>query len=193
MQVSEKGERRSYSICSTPDVTHGFELLVDISPQGVGSKYLESLEFGQEVAVLAPLGVFTALDMQAEAGMAFVATGAGIAPFRGIILDQLQNKKDTRPITLYWGLREAEHMFWQNEFAELSENFPNFKFHPTLSQAPADWPLCKGRVTHCLQVHELTPDVGYYLCGNQTMIHDVIDLLQSKGVSPDRLHHEKFY
>jgi len=193
MQVSDRGERRPYSICSAPENTHGFELLVDISPQGVGSRYLESLAFGQEVSVLGPLGVFTIYDGSEEAGLTFVATGAGIAPFRSMILDQLQTKDGSREISLYWGLREAEHLFWEADFAELADSFPNFHFHPTLSRAPIEWPLCKGRVTDCLTVHSLLPAAGYYLCGNQEMVKEVAELLQTKGVVSNRIHHENFY
>lgn len=193
MQVTETGTRRSYSICSSPAITHGFELLVDITPQGVGTLYLESLKFGQEVNLLAPLGIFTVAEGADEAAITFVATGAGVAPFQSMILDLLQVKHDTRPITLYWGLRDVEHVFWEAEFSELADNFPNFHFHPTLSQAPVEWPLCKGRVTNCLSIHDLESNAGYYICGNQTMVKDVSELLLTKGVTADRIHHEKFY
>ena len=166
--------------------------LTDLSPQGVGSQFLEKLPFGQEVNVLSPLGVFTVDDSPEEESLSFVATGAGIAPFRGMILDQLQNKHDTRDITLYWGLREADHLFWEDEFAQLADAFPNFHFHPTLSRPPVEWPLCRGRVTNCLTVHALLPKAGYYICGNRMMVEEVSALLQTKGVLPAHIHHENF-
>ncbi len=193
MKVSDRGERRSYSICNAPAETHGFELLVDVSPKGLGTTFLESLAFGQEVQVLAPLGVFYITDATAETSLNFVATGSGVAPFRSMLFDRLQTHHDQRQMTLYWGLRHEDKLFWQDEFQELSESFPNFHFHPVISQPTAEWPLCQGRVTNCLSVHELDLNGGFYLCGNEPMVKDTMALLTAKGVPEDRIHHEKFY
>lgn len=191
--VSEKGERRSYSICSTPALDHGFEVLVDVTPNGLGVKFFERLQFGDEIKALGPLGRFVIQDDPTEKGLVCIATGSGIAPFRGVIMDLLHDKKDTRDITLYWGLRHVEDLTWQDEFQTLAESFPNFHFHPVLSQAPQEWPLCRGRVTDCLNVHALPAEAGYYLCGNAMMIQDVKANLEQKGVALQNIHHEKFY
>lgn len=192
VQVSEHGDRRSYSICSSPEKDHGFELLVDVSPQGLGSIHLQQLALGQSLNVLGPLGVFTVPQNSDEQSLVFVATGSGIAPFRSMILDQLQEKHDTREMTLYWGLRHVEQLFWQDEFSELSQNFPNFHFHPVISQPESEWPLCRGRVTDCLNVHQLPDQAGYYVCGNAAMVHEVLPFLAQKGVPEAHIHHEKF-
>jgi len=192
VQVDDLGTRRSYSICSTPDIQHGFELLIDLEPQGIGSKFFQNLEYGQQISFLGPLGNFTIAPDQSEA-IVFVATGSGVAPFRSMILDLLQVKKDPRPMILYWGLRYAQQMFWQDEFEELAENFPNFKFHPVLSKPSEDWVLCSGRVTDCLSVHSLPEKASYYLCGNKQMVLDTTSMLQSLSVKPENIHHEKFY
>lgn len=194
VKVDEQGHRRSYSICSTPDVQHGFELLIDMAPQGVGVKYLEGLQFGAEVSVLGPLGVFTMVDNPEEKSVVYIATGSGIAPIRSMILDQLQVKQDKRPIKLYWGLRHETDMFWLLEFYELSQSFPNFSFHPVLSKPETEeWTLCKGRVTDCLVNHPDLENAGYYICGNERMLADVIALLEKKGINQSHIHHEKFY
>lgn len=193
MQVSERGERRSYSICNSPSETHGFELLIDITPQGVGSKFLENLQFGQTVNVLAPLGVFFMTDSSSESSLNFIATGSGVAPFRSMLMDRLQNHQDQREMTLYWGLRHEDKLFWQDEFQELAEAFPHFHFHPVISQPSDKWPLCRGRVTNCLSVHDISLDAGYYLCGNEMMVKDTMALLTAKGVAAEKIHHEKFY
>lgn len=193
MQVSERGDRRSYSIASSPEVTHSFELLVDISPQGIGSQFLEKMQPGQEVKVLAPLGRFTVPQDTNEHALIFIATGSGVAPFKSMIVDQLQLKNDQREIVLYWGLRHETQLFWQDEFLELAEAYPNFHFHPVISQATPQWTLCRGRVTNCLSVHTLPESAGYYLCGNDAMVKDVLGFLHGKGVPETHIHHEKFY
>jgi NAD(P)H-flavin reductase len=193
LQVSERGDRRSYSICSTPDKTHGFELLVDISPGGVGSQFLSKLEYGQTVHALVPLGVFTLSHDPSEEALVFVATGSGIAPFRSMIQHLLQTEHSTIPIYLHWGMRFADDLFWLEEWQQLADAFPNFHFHPVISKPDPNWTLCQGRVTDCLSVHEMPVNAGYYLCGNKPMIVDTMALLQTKGVTPEHIHHEKFY
>lgn len=195
MKVSDAGERRSYSICSSPGIKHGFELAVDISPAGLGSTYLESLTFGQQVQVLAPMGRFVIEDaaLEREPALMFIATGSGIAPFHAMLLDMLQVRHDTRPMVLYWGLRHESELFWQLEFQELSKTYPNFSFHPVISRPIGQWPLCIGRVTDCLTTHGVAQPAGYYLCGNKPMIDDVMGLLQKSGVDESFMHHEKFY
>lgn len=189
--------RRPYSIASSPVEKHGFELLIDTTPQGVGTKYLMNLPFGGEAAFLAPMGMFTLAkgeQAQKEKSLVFVATGSGITPLRSMLLYLLQDQNDKREMWLYWGLRYENDMFWQEDFHELSRAFPNFHFHITLSKANEDWPLCRGRVTDCLSIHELPAEAGYYMCGNKPMIEEVTTLLtQQKGVPAASVHHEKFY
>lgn len=191
--VDEHGDRRSYSIASKPEIHHSFDLLIDHTPQGVGTTFLQNLDFGAEVDIMGPLGRFTFSEGGNEEELVFIATGSGVAPFRSMILELLQDKKETRPITLYWGLRYVENLFWQNEFQDLSEEFENFKFHPVISRAVAEWTLCRGRVTDCLSVHEVSVNGAYYLCGNAHMIEDVSKMLEEKGVPKENVHHEKFF
>ena len=195
--VSEKEERRSYSISSSPKLAHGFKITLDITPDGLGVQFFKNLEFGQEVKVLGPLGNFVLQDEPKEDSIVFIATGSGVAPFHSMILDLLQNNsesstKDTRNITLYWGLRHAEDMIWQDEFQELAQDFPRFQFHPVLSKAQQEWPLCRGHVTDCVGIHDLPENAGFYLCGAKQMIADVQKVLLKRGVQQEAIHYEKF-
>jgi len=193
IKVNENGDRRSYSICSDPEIHHSFELLVDHSPNGIGTNFLRNLKFGEEVDTMGPLGKFVFDDNKDADELVFVATGCGITPLRSMIIDLLRNKKENRPITLYWGLRYVKDLFWEDEFQDLVDDYKNFKFHPVLSKAVEEWPLCRGRVTDCLSIHELPLKGNYYLCGNNKMIEDVSGLLQTKGVKKEDIYFEKFY
>jgi ferredoxin-NADP reductase len=192
LRVSERGDRRAYSICNSSEMTHGFELLVEMIPGGKGSTFLANLDFGQTVDVLAPMGMFTMADPADESEVVMIATGSGIAPYRSMVLDRLQVHGDQRPITLYWGVRFVQDLCWVDEFEQLSRAFPNFKFHPVVSRPEAAWPLCRGRVTDCLRVHVQPSKAGYYVCGSGEMIKDVVAWLQAQSVPEDLIHHEKF-
>lgn len=191
-------QKKSYSITSNPVEDHKIELLVDTTPQGLGTKYLMSLKPGDEIAFYAPAGRFIIADHETDIGkeekeLVFVATGSGIAPVRSMVLDLLQNKKDTRKITVYFGTRTENMMVWQEEFLLLSQAFSNFAYHPVLSKASDQWPLCRGRVTDCLSIHPLPDTAGYYLCGNYHMLDDVEKYLLEKNVKKEHIHSEEFF
>lgn len=193
IKVNDEGLRRAYSICSDPDIDHGVEVLLDTTPQGVGVKFLQNLSIGDEINFLGPMGRFVIDDEADEEALVLIGTGSGVAPLHSMVVDQLKNKEDARPIILNWGLRYAAHLVWQDEFLRWSKTFSNFQFHPTLSRAEKEWSLCRGRVTNCLQVHDYPENAGYYLCGGKAMIDDVKKLLLEKGVEKSRIHHEKFF
>lgn len=199
MHVPGLEQQKSYSIASTPAQNHSVEILVDISPQGEGSLFLASLSPGDEVEFRAPLGKFILADRESELGQAekkllFVATGSGISAVRSQILHLLHTQKDKREIYLHWGVRFAEDIFWEEEFRELSEFFPNFHFDLVLSKPPTNWPFCSGYVTHCVVTHHSDfSGIGAYLCGNGKMITDMNAVLLEKGVGKEHIHTEKFF
>lgn len=193
VKVNPEGERRSYSISSRPDITHGVELLVDMTPDGAGTQFFRGLVPGSEIEVFGPLGEFVVADNSDETEIIFVASGSGVAPFRAMIHDLLQIKNDQRKITLYWGLRTAQELFWQDDFLDLSKNYQNFHFTPILSEPPDEWTLSRGRVTDILEAKELAPGMAFYLCGGEEMVSDATQILLGKDISFDFVHQEKYY
>jgi NAD(P)H-flavin reductase len=198
LNVPGEGKKKSYSICSSPQTQHAIELLIDSSPGGPGSIYLKNLKVGDTITFMAPFGNFVMPPVgspqeQAETSLAFIATGSGIAPMPAFLDELLINRADKRAITLYWGLRYTQDQFWYEEFSEMAQTHENFRFHPVLSRAPEDWPLCRGRVTDCLNIHAQAPGTGYYICGSSTMVADVTALLEKQGVPKTHIHHEKFH
>src|SRR3989344_153742 len=199
LTVPGGAEKKSYSISSPPALDHAVEILVDISPHGDGSLYLASLAPGDEVEFRAPVGQFTITPLSknqppVENELVFVATGSGISPIRSQILDLLETKNDSRPIRLHWGIRFIYDLFWEEDFRELAENYPNFTFDIILSHPPDSWPLCRGHVTDCLKKHyQKFAATGFYLCCNKQMIEAVTSLLKFQAVPPERIHFEKFF
>lgn len=208
IQVSERGERRSYSVSSSPDITHGFEILIDVAPQGVGSKFLQSLNFGDTINFLGPLGrfVLTPETNDYNKPIVFIATGSGVAPFKSMLHELLQIRQarveqteqadqtfEPRQITLHWGMRYAEDLYWLEEMQDFMQNFSNFHFNPILSRPTEDWSLSRGRVTSVLEASTLDLTADYYLCGSQEMIVAVKDILVRKNIAPEQIHHESFY
>jgi phenol/toluene 2-monooxygenase (NADH) P5/A5 len=193
MRVPGMQGLKQYSIVSAPSMNHGVELLVDIGPQGLGSKYLQGLKPGDEVEFMGPAGRFVITE-GTEKKLIFVATGSGISSIKGMIEDLLVDKQDKRPMWLSWGLRYPEDVFWFSEFAELAEEYANFSFDPVLSRPNDGWKFCQGHVTECvLKHHSDFSGAGVYLCGNKGMIEEMKKILLERRVAEDRIHHEEYY
>jgi len=185
--------KKAYSIPSSPINKSQINLLVDVSPQGDGTKHLQSLKPGDEISFMAPAGLFVLANNPEEEKIALVATGSGISAVRSMLLWLLQGEKTNKQITLHWGMRHAEDVFWVEDFRMLENEFPNFHFDLVLSQAPEGWPLCAGHVNDCIGKHYSDfSKTGFYMCGSHAMIEGMTQLLTEKGVSPEFIHHERF-
>lgn len=195
IKVNEAGERRSYSIATTPDVDHGLSLIAEIIPQGKGSEFLTKLQPGDNVELLGPLGRFVVDPGQVEPKLLFVATGSGIAPLNSMINDLLFNQRESRPMRLNWGMRDENHLFWFDNYERLTEEHTNFVFDPVLSRASSNWILCSGYVQDCITkdfVNENIRDWGVYVCGNPRMVEEMSELFKKMGLPEEQFHHEKF-
>ncbi|KKU45215.1 MAG: hypothetical protein UX64_C0033G0004 [Microgenomates group bacterium GW2011_GWC2_46_7] len=192
--VNEKGERRSYSIASTPDENHGFQLLAEMVEKGAGSEFLRNIEIGASVELVAPLGKFVVSE-ETRSKLLFVATGSGIVPIWSMINDLLINKQEKRQIRLHWGVAREEDIFWFDNLERLAEAHPNFVFDLVLSKPSEDWTLCRGHVQDCLQRD--FADTGLagwegYLCGGVKMVEETSKVLTELKMDPTKIHNEKF-
>ena len=139
----------------------------------------------------------------------FIGGGAGMAPMRSHIFDLYKTKKSTRKGTFWYGARSRREMFFDEDFKEIMDDFPNFKYHVALSNAlPEDnWQIKEdidapgeGFVGFIHQVildqylskHDAPEDIEYYLCGPPMMISAVQDMLDSLGVEKDMIDFDDF-
>jgi Na+-transporting NADH:ubiquinone oxidoreductase subunit F len=67
------------------------------------SSYIWSLKEGDSATISGPFGEFFAKDTDAE--MVFVGGGAGMAPMRSHLFDQLRRLKSDRKISFWYGAR----------------------------------------------------------------------------------------
>ena len=161
-------------------------------PPGKMSSWLFNLKPGDKVTVSGPYGEFFARDTDNE--MCFVAAGAGMAPMRAHIFDQLLRLKSKRKMTFWYSARNLKESFYREEFDRLAAEHPNFKWHLVLSEPrPEDnWTGPVGLVRHnvlrdlYLKNHPAPEDIEYYLCGPKVMNDAVIRLAMDLGV--DREH-----
>lgn len=171
---------RAYSIASSGLTPKILEFVVDITPGGKGSQFFEKLNSGEEVHLKGPFGRLV-LPESIAGELCFVATGTGIAPFRSML-----GELDRGRVSLFWGLRYKEDIFFEEEFKNLK------KFCISLSK-PEDWNGKVGHITDCLEKESFSQETLFYLCGNQAMITDAKKMLTEKGVEENKVVFEKFY
>lgn len=184
----EKKLTRAYSISSVPSWKEGFSLCVKILPDGKASQYLKALQVGDQASFMGPFGHFVLADSPKDIVM--VGTGTGLAPFMGM-LPSLFERQWAEPITLYFGVRHEEDLFYIEELRKWEHDHSNFKAVITLSQPLETWTGEKGRVTEHIQRLPVE-NIQVYICGNGDMVKSVKDLLDARGVPKTDIHLEQF-
>lgn len=104
---------------------------------GVCSNYLCDLRPGDEVCLTGPQGKRFLLPEQAhEHDYLFIATGTGIAPFRGMVLELLTRPggPTARRIDLIMGTPYTTDLLYDDLFRALAEQYANFNYHTAISR-----------------------------------------------------------
>ncbi len=165
-------------------------------PPGVVSSYIFGLKPKAKVKISGPYGEFTVRE---GGEMIFVGGGAGMAPLRSMILDELQHKGTQRKMSYWYGARSLKELFYADLFEQLAREHQNFTFHVALSEPrPEDrWDEQVGFIHQVLyesylKSHPTPEDCQYYLCGPPPMIDAMLALLDGLGVESDSIFFDKF-
>lgn len=189
---------RSYSISSWPDGTNVFELVIVLMEGGVGSKYLfENISEGSEIIFRGPQGVFT-LPETIDKDLYFISTGTGIAPFRSMVHNIMNQKIPHKNIYLIFGTRTKADLLYYDELKRLEQEVPSFQYIPTLSREK--WEGCCGYVHEIYEniVHSKMngsgqlPPSSFYLCGWKNMIDEAKQRIQGLGYDRKAIHQELY-
>ncbi|MEY3807025.1 MAG: hypothetical protein RI893_1, partial [Pseudomonadota bacterium] len=130
---------RAYSMASYPEEK---EIMLNVRiatpppgaadsvPPGIMSSYIFDLKPGDKCIISGPYGEFYAKETEAE--MVFVGGGAGMAPMRSHIFDQLRRLKSKRKMSFWYGARSKREMFYVEDFDMLAKENDNFDWHVAL-------------------------------------------------------------
>ena len=192
---------RAYSMANYPEEEGIIMLNVRIAtpppnnltlPAGKMSSYIWSLKEGDKATISGPFGEFFAKETDAE--MVFVGGGAGMAPMRSHIFDQLRRLKTDRKITFWYGARSLREMFSVEDFDELAAENENFEWHVALSdpQPEDNWDGYTGFIHNVLlenylKDHPAPEDCEFYMCGPPMMNAAVINMLKDLGVEDENI------
>ncbi|KHA60081.1 Na(+)-translocating NADH-quinone reductase subunit F [Vibrio variabilis] len=192
---------RAYSMANYPEEEGIIMLNVRIAtpppnnpdvPPGIMSSFIWSLKEGDKCTISGPFGEFFAKDTDNE--MVFVGGGAGMAPMRSHIFDQLKRLKSKRKMSFWYGARSKREMFYVEDFDGLAAENDNFVWHCALSDPmPEDnWDGYTGFIHNVLyenylKDHEAPEDCEYYMCGPPMMNAAVIGMLKDLGVEDENI------
>ncbi|BEM26640.1 NADH:ubiquinone reductase (Na(+)-transporting) subunit F [Serratia marcescens] len=197
---------RAYSMANYPEEKGIIMLNVRIAtpppnnpdvPPGIMSSYIWSLKAGDKVTISGPFGEFFAKDTDAE--MIFIGGGAGMAPMRSHIFDQLKRLNSKRKITFWYGARSLREMFYEDDFNQLQAENDNFTWHVALSdpQPEDNWTGYTGFIHNVLlenylRNHPAPEDCEFYMCGPPMMNAAVIKMLKDLGVEDENIMLDDF-
>lgn len=161
-------------------------------PPGIMSSWVFNLKPGDKVKVYGPFGEFFAKDTDAE--MIFIGGGAGMAPMRSHLFDQLKRLHSKRKISFWYGARSLREMFYVEDYDQLAAENDNFEWHVALSdpQPEDNWDGLTGFIHNVLyeeylKDHPAPEDCEYYMCGPPMMNAAVVRMLTDMGVEPENI------
>lgn len=196
---------RAYSMASHPAEKDIVMLNVRVAtpppgtdfPPGISSSYIFNLKPGDKVTISGPYGEFFIKDTDRE--MVYIGGGAGMAPMRSHIFHLFHTLKTNRKVTFFYGARSKREMFYDEDFKDIQDRFPNFKYYVGLSDPlPEDnWDGPVGFIHQVAQdiylsKHEAPEDIEYYLCGPPMMISAVNNMLYNLGVEKEMIAFDEF-
>lgn len=197
---------RAYSMANYPEERGVVKFNIRIAtppprsqgiPPGLMSSWVFNLKPGDKVAVYGPFGEFFAKDTDAE--MVFIGGGAGMAPMRSHIFDQLRRIKTDRKISFWYGARSLRELFYKEEYDQLAQENENFDWYIALSdpQPEDDWNGLTGFIHNVLyeqylKAHPAPEDCEYYMCGPPMMNAAVIKMLKDLGVEDENIMLDDF-
>ena len=197
---------RAYSMANYPEEEGIIMLNVRIAtpppgrlhlPAGKMSSFIFSLKAGDKVTISGPFGEFFAKETDNE--MVFIGGGAGMAPMRSHIFDQLKRLNSKRKMSFWYGARSKREMFYEDDYNGLAADNDNFQWHVALSdpQPEDNWDGLTGFIHNVLfeeylKDHEAPEDCEYYMCGPPMMNAAVIGMLKDLGVEDENIMLDDF-
>ena len=213
LEIPGLGQSRAFSIANAPaavEQTGEIELNVRIVAGGAGTGYLHhTLQAGDRLRLTGPYGRFF-VRQSAAMPMIFMAGGSGLSSPRAMILDLLDGGC-TLPITLVYGQRVRDVLYYDAQFRALAARHSNFRYLPTLSNEPegSGWTGARGFVHDAAKALFADGSAGVsgvsgvsggasfaghkaYLCGPPPMVEACIGVLMQGRLFERDIYTERF-
>ena len=202
----QKNKRwRSYSIASWPDGTNTFELVIVKLEGGLGTAWLwEHGNVGASIQLRGPQGKFVLPEM-IDRDIYFICTGTGIAPFRSMVHQILNNNTPHQNLYLIFGCRTFSDALYSAEFKQLETQVDAFRYIPVFSrETPGNHLLARTGYVHgvyqeFIKQNYLPHENGtsikpayFFLCGWKQMIDEARENIAAHGYDKKDVHFELY-
>ena len=187
---------RAFSLASAPSAGNEIELNIRRVPGGAGTAWIhETLKVGDEISLSGPYGRFY-VHKSAQMPSLFMAGGSGLSSPRAMLLDLLEEGAP-QAITLVYGARNQQELYYHQTFLDLAAQYPQFTYLPALSDEAADsgWQGFRGFVHEAAKAYFNNDFRGNkaYLCGPPMMIEACISALMQGRLFERDIYTEKFF
>jgi ring-1,2-phenylacetyl-CoA epoxidase subunit PaaE len=185
--INGNEERRSYSICSGPQ--ENLSVAVKQVESGKVSTWFNTVAaVGDSIFVSAPEGNF--VRPKEAKNIVAIAVGSGITPIMSMA--KAAESSDVR-LNLFYGSRSKSQII----FNDAISNLKNTKTRHFLSSEAADdcvnSRIDKESFTAAIKNDlEILKSDGFFLCGPESMIVDIVEVLNTFGVNEDKIFYELF-
>ena len=191
--ILSEGRRRSFSIASAPADGKLLELHVrKASSSGFTGQLFDSMRAGTLLRIEGPLGQFWLRGESPRAPL-FIGGGTGYAPLRAMVR-QLLAQGDRRPVTLYWGGRNAADLYEHDWLLNVAAQRAGLDYRPVLSDAETgSWDGRNGLV-HEAVLRDIPALAAHdvYASGPPGMIEAIREQFVTRGLPREQLYFDSF-
>ncbi|HEY5823854.1 MAG TPA: FAD-binding oxidoreductase, partial [Cyclobacteriaceae bacterium] len=188
--------RRSYSLCSHPQLDQSLKITVKRIANGEYSRWLfDVAKTGNQIQTIGASGFFTLPDdLSDDTTLLFLAAGSGITPILALLKEVLFFRKQR--VVFIYSNRTKEDAIFCKELLELERQFPArlkteflFSNHQNLLRAR----LSKALLAQFIQTHLSDKSKSLvYLCGPNDYMQMAIITLTTEGILTENIHTEIF-
>lgn len=193
LPITGKVTTRQYSIASKPNSGNVIELIIVLNEHGAGTPYLfKDIQIGSTIKTSSALGKFVLPD-SLDKDLCFICTGVGIAPFRAMLMDIIENNIPHKNIYMVFGTRYKIDLCYAHQMKQLAEEYDFFHYIPTLSRENGEWDGNRGYVHEVYK--ELFADgrpATFFICGWKNMIFEARDFLHELGYERSDIKYELY-
>lgn len=176
-------EGKSYSISSSTD-----DKCISITVRAIGefSNKLSNLKIGDEVTASLPYGYF--YTENSDRKLIMIAGGIGVAPFRSMIIDSLNNSK--REIELHYSNQMHEEIIFRQELDDLSKVNSNLSVKYYLTRQSKN-----NFINRRIDISDIpkSNDYDYLICGSIAFVRDFWRLIIKSGIEEINVYTESFF
>lgn len=202
LHINGQAIKRSYTLASAPTQRGHVELTIKRHPTGTASQYMHDVvKPGDRIRVGAPAGKFYFDDSTSD-GVVLISGGVGITPLMSI-LRALTDQAWHGTIYFINAVRSEDDVIYANELNHLVSRFDNLRVLTYYSQrmpsirrvAPTERWIEKTGYVEAEGLRAFVPDLAnlrIFLCGPDSMMQAVRNLLASLGIPAENVSTEEF-